>query len=88
MNIRNWRNGLKNIVFSSRRAHSVSTVSGQNNQQPSKTIISVYNASVSLSPLLVLHCKEDLDQLGRIQRKAMRMIAGQKNMACEKRLKM
>lgn len=69
MNIRNWRNGLKKLVFNSGRAHSVSIVSGQNNQQSGGTIVSAYNALVSLSPLLVLHCKEDLEQLGRVQGK-------------------
>lgn len=69
MNIRNGRSGQKKIVFNSGRAHSVCIVSGQNNQQSGGTIVSVYNASVSPSPLLVLHCKENLDQLGRIQGK-------------------
>lgn len=40
-----------------------------------------------LSTLLVLHFKEGLDQLGRIQRRVMGIIRGLENITCEERLK-
>jgi len=47
VNIRNWRNGLKNIGFNSGRTHSVSVVPSQNDQQSSGKIVPDYNVLVT-----------------------------------------